>query len=966
MFKAPALGFVILVWCITCQVLPADEIVSLAGQWRFQLDSEDAGIDQRWYSRALSGKVLLPGVLAAQGIGDDVSVDTRWIGGIVDRSWFTEKRYAPYREPGNVKIPFWLQPDRYYAGPAWFQCEIRVPEKWRGMRILLTLERPHWETRVWLDNKKIGSNNSLSAPHEYDLGTSVSPGEHRLTIRVDNRLVVDVGINSHSISDHTQGNWNGIVGRIELSSGNPVWIDDLQVYPHVATKTVIVKGKIGNVSGRSGQAVVALRAELVRPTGQADSRPMETREVGVAWDGAQGGQFEAEYPLGEEALLWDEFSPALYRLTAFLHPGQSSKSVTFGLREITTRGTELFLNARRLFLRGTLECAIFPETGHPPVELDAWKRIIRTAKAHGLNHFRFHSWCPPEAAFSAADELGFYFQVECGSWANQSTSLGDGEPVDQWLYQEAGRILKAYGNHPSFLLMAYGNEPGGPRHKEYLAKWVDYWKGIDDRRLHTSGSGWPLIPENEFHVTPTPRIQAWGQGLDSRINSLPPETRTDYRDYIQSHTVPVVSHEIGQWCVYPNFDEMRKYTGYLKPKNFEIFLDTLRAHHMGDLAHSFLISSGKLQALCYKEDIESALRTPGMGGFQLLDLHDFPGQGTALIGVLDPFWESKGYITGEEFSRFCNSTVPLARLSKRVFTSNERLEANLEVAHFGPATLEMASATWELVSSDGSIVAHGEQAVRAIAVGNALPLGDINWGLENLPCPQKYKLVVRLTGILPSAGAMKDGLRRTFENDWDIWIYPSKVDITPPPGISLVNDVADLALDSLSEDAKVLLFISPERVKGDQSGNVALGFSSIFWNTAWTRRQAPHTLGLLCDPEHPALAGFPTEFHSNWQWWYLVTRAGAMIMDDLPSSLRPIVQVIDDWFTARRLGLVFEAKLGSRKLLVCSINLRQELEQDPVAPQMLNSLLRYMSSDRFQPTETVSLEEIRNLSAAPE
>ena len=250
--------------------------------------------------------------------------------------------------------------------------------------------------------------------------------------------------------------------------------------------------------------------------------------------------------------------------------------------------------------------------------------------------------------------------------------------MDQWVYDETDRILKAYGNHPSFVLMPYGNEPGGqnvPTAVILVAKYVVAFQSagsapaLDQRVGLAADSGKP------FHVTPDPRIQAWGAGLKSRINAKPPETTTDYRDYIQKRDVPVISHEIGQWCVYPNFAEIPKYTGYLKPKNFEIFRDPLDANGMGNLAHQFLLASGKLQTLCYKEDIESALRTPGMGGFELLDLHDFPGQGTALVGVLDPFWEDKGYVTAAEYRRFCNTTVPLARLAKRVFTTDEKLEA---------------------------------------------------------------------------------------------------------------------------------------------------------------------------------------------------------------------------------------------------------------------------------------------------
>jgi hypothetical protein len=922
--------------------------VSLAGEWRFDLDREDAGILESWHRRPLAQAIQLPGVLQAQGFGDDVTAGTKWTGQIVDRSYFTSPQYEKYRRPGNVKLPFWLQPDKHYVGPAWYQREVDIPAEWRGRRVVLTLERAHWQTLVWLDDQVIGSNDSLSTPHEYDLGTAVTPGRHRLTIRVDNRLVVDVGVNSHSVSDHTQGNWNGIVGRIELSATDPVWIDDLQVYPHVATRLATVKGRLGNATGQGGRGTVTLAVESAAA---APPTRWPSRSVAVSWD-AGGGAFEAEYSLAPDVRPWDEFEPALYRLTATLDEGRGPRRVIFGLRELATQGTQFLLNGRKTFFRGTLESAIFPLTGHPPTDVESWKRIVRVAKAHGLNHIRFHSWCPPEAAFAAADELGFYYQVEVASWANQSTRLGVGLPVDAWLYKEADRILKTYGNHPSFLLMPYGNEPAGRDH-EYLARWVAHFKARDARRLYTSGSGWPQIPENQFHVTPEPRIQAWGAGLKSRINARPPETRTDYRDFVRARGVPVISHEIGQWCVYPDFDEIAKYTGYLKPRNFEIFRDSLGEQGMGGQARDFLRASGKLQTLCYKEDIESALRTPGMGGFQLLDLHDFPGQGTALVGVLDPFWESKGYVTAAEYSRFCNHTVPLARLAKRVFTTDEALEADIEVAHFGPAPLPNVSPRWRLVGDGGRVLASGRLPRRMLPVDNGIALGGVRQALGRLPAPARYKLAVALDAPGPQGA--------TFENDWDVWVYPPRVSTEPPARVVVTHDLDETARAALRRGGRVLLLVPPGRVKGDGLGKVALGFSSIFWNTAWTHRQAPHTLGILCDPKHPALSDFPTDDHSNWQWWYLLSRAGAMILDGLPAALQPTVQVIDDWFTNRKLGLVFEAKVAGGRLIACSINLATGLDDNPVARQMRHSLLRYAAGDRFRPSLELTIEQVQAL-----
>jgi hypothetical protein len=776
------------------------------------------------------------------------------------------------------------------------------------------------------------------------LGVGLSPGKHVVTVRVDNRLKVGVGINAHSVSDHTQGNWNGLVGDLSLALTDPAWIEDVQVYPQVADKQARVVVQIQNATGQSLPARIQLQAVSRNLAAHHRAR---TRAVELTLNPGEN-RHEFSYPLGEQALLWDEFQPALYDLEVRLNAGSGAarvadrRSVTFGLRELGTQGTRFTINGRPMFLRGTLECCIFPLTGYPPTDVATWMRLIEVCQAYGLNHIRFHSWCPPEAAFVAADQLGFYFHVECASWANSGSTVGDGHPIDAWLYAESERIVKAYGNHPSFVLLAYGNEPAGKRQNEYLGAWINHWKRNDPRRLYTSGAGWPILSENQYHSTPAPRIQQWGQGLESRINAKPPETVTDYREFVAQHRVPVVSHEIGQWCVYPNFDEIPKYQGYLKARNFEIFRDDLIAKGMGDQARDFLLASGKLQALCYKEEIESALRTPGFGGFQLLDLHDFPGQGTALVGVLDPFWDTKGYIVAEQHRRYCNETVPLVRMAKRTWTTADTFQADLEVAHFGPQPISPAILDWQLVDASGQVFDHGSLPPQTIPIGNGRNLGTITASLAKYPAARKYRLVV--------------GLRNTrFENDWDLWIYPSDANLPAPTGVLVTPQWDSVARARLADGGQVLLLVPPAQVKTP----VKIGFSSIFWNTAWTHGQAPHTLGILCQPDHPALKGFPTEYHSNWQWWELISRSAALVMDDLPRELRPLVQVIDDWTTHHRLGLVFEARIGKGKLLVCSIDLDQDLERRPAARHLRRCLIHYLQSPEFNPHVTLTPESVQ-------
>ena len=918
---------------LLARALPADDVLPLDGKWRFQLDRADAGLQENWAAKKLANRIHLPGSLPEQGIGDDVTMNTVWTGGIVDPSFFTAPEFEKYRQPGKVKLPFWLTPEKYYAGVTWFQREVTIPHAWQKQRVTLTLERPHWETRVWVDGKIYGTNNSLGTPHDYDLG-QLAPGKHTLTIRVDNRRIVDIGENSHSISDHTQGNWNGVVGDISLRATPPVWIEDLQVYPHIATRSVTVTGTIGNATGRDGEAGLIFYVD-----------EKIAHSIVVNWT-TNGGRFTGEIYLGNDAPLWDEFQPAVRQLTAKL--GEATRSTSFGLREITTQGTQFLVNGRKTFFRGTLECCIFPLTGHPPTDAAAWKRIIGIAKAHGLNLIRFHSWCPPAAAFQAADELGFYFQVEACSWANDSTMLGDGKPVDAWIYAETERILKTYGNHPSLVLMPYGNEPGGKNHKAFLAQYVAHFKAADPRRLWTSASGWPELPENQFDVTPRPRIQGWGEGMKSRINAKPPETTTDYRDYISRRNVPVISHEIGQWCVYPNFAEIKKYRGYLKAGNFEIFRDSLAAHHMGEEAERFLFASGKLQTLCYKEEIESALRTPGMGGFELLDLHDFPGQGTALVGVLDAFWDDKGYVTAGQFRRFSGAVVPLARLPKRVFTADETLTADLEAANFSAGPLANATPYCKLVADDGRVVASQIFDQRDVPVDNGIKLGTANFSLKNLPAPARYKLVAGLAGS-------------NIQNDWDVWVYPAQSAPKAPVDATIFHELNAAALAVLKSGGTVLWLVPPENVRNDPTRPVKLGFSSIFWNTAWTKRQPPTTLGILCDSRQPLFAEFPTDDFSNWQWWYLIHHAQAMILDELPAGLIPSVQVIDDWTTNHKLALAFEAKVGPGKIFICSVDLENNLDHDPVRRQFRTSLLDYLASPQFRPKWPVTIATLQKL-----
>jgi hypothetical protein len=853
---------------------------------------------------------------------------------------------AKFSQPGKVEVPFLSQPPKHYLGAAWYQRDIEIPSRWAARRVNLFLERTRWETTVWLGDRLIGSNNSLVAPHEYALGF-LKPGKHRLTIRIDNRQIVrdpqndGHGVDSHAISDALGSTWNGIVGAIELRATPRVWIEDAQAFPDVAKKSARVKVTLGNATGRADTGKLSVKWTR---DGQSGST---TVSAPISW-GPAGGHAEIEVPLGDNAALWDEFNPVLYRATVTVvhERAADSRKLTFGLREVTWKDKDLLINGRVVNLRTTHFGGDFPLTGYPATDVESWKKIIRACQAHGLNGMRFHSWCPPKAAFEAADELGFYLQPELGLWV----PFNPGSPYTKYMDEETPRLLRAYGNHASFVLFSPANEPAG-NYEKVTPAWAKAWYEKDPRRLYAAGTGWFRRGQVEGGAQFAVLVR---YGKDPRnmaeLRNQPGWFGNDYRAALTDVRIPVLAHENGQWCSYPDFSVIKKFTGYMRPSNYNIFRHIAEQNGVLEYNRAFAHASGRFQLMCYKEEIEANLRTPGLAGFQLLDLHDYLGQGTALIGVLDAFWESKGYVTPEEFRRFSGQTVPLARLKQRTFTTAESLAADVELYHFGKQPLPARHTPyWKITDAAGRAVASGEWPGQNFPIGKNLPIGEVKVDLAKLAAPAAYKLVVGLKGT-------------PVENDWNFWVYPAAVETTAPAGVLVTSNWSDAAA-CLSAGGKVIF--TPSASDLDPTRSPPMKRVPVFWNIQMTVRPPRNPqprfdamLGLLIDPKHPALAGFPTTEACDWQWTPLIDDVRSVNLTNAPRELKPIVAAIDDWNRNWRLGVIFECAVGSGKLLVSAI----PLDGDSAgAKQLRHSLIDYAASEQFAPATTLTLEEISAL-----
>ena len=933
----------------------------LAGEWGYRLDPADRGIDDRWFEagalRPEDGTITFPGTLTTNGVGEVVTARTSWTGRMADEATFLDPKWE--RLSGDqYKPPYWLCPERYYSGVAWYQRDVDIPVEWNGSRPMLVLERPHWRTTVWLDETELGSCDALSTPHRYLLPRDMAPGRHRLTIRMDNRYLVKIGMQAHSISDNTNGNWNGVVGTLALSPEPAVRLAGPVITAEPELRRVAVRACVVNDTATVWNGRIVARAVALNSP-RRHELPERAAPLTV-----QPGEATTEFDLEltDGYLTWSEWDPALYELELSLveTDARGSASVpvhqvstTFGIRTLETDGTTFRINGRPLFLRGTLECNIFPREGYTSTSEDAWEYVYHRAQEYGFNHFRFHSWCPPEAAFRVADRMGIYLQVESCCWAAHETQIGDGLPVDRFLFEESERIVAEYGNHPSFCFLNYGNEGDGKHNAAFLTTFVEHWKTADPRRLYTSASGWPQSPKSDYHSALRARAQKYCSDGVSRyhINENPPGTDFDFAEDVAAFDRPLVSHEPGMWCVYPNFDEIAKYTGAYKARNLELYRSELEEHHMLDQWRDFLMASGKLQTICYKAEIEAMLRTPGLGGFQLLSLMDFPGQGTAMMAPVDVFYEEKGYTDACEWRRFLGETVVLARIPSLVVTTADRVEARLETFHYGRKALRERRMVWTVCDEAGTVLRSGTLGPRDVPVGNGNAYGELSFSAADFRAPGRYTLTVILAGT-------------TATNAWEFFVFPA---VEARASEQLADTTArihessrlDRAARRVLEDGGTVLLNTYRMLP--QRNRVVTGFTPVYWNTLCFEAQPIHTMGMLCDPRHPVFGGFPTQFHTNYQWWDMLTRGEAHVLDGSPSSLRPLVQMIDSYHSNRRLGLVTEMRALGGRLVLNGIDLEHELDGRPGARQFRESLLTYLAGSECSPAVEVGEDFLTSL-----
>ena len=642
-------------------------------------------------------------------------------------------------------------------------------------------------------------------------------------------------------------------------------------------------------------------------------------------------------------------------------PAKEEKPAHPAFKDFHIKGQQFFANGHPIYLRGRHDACVWPLTGHVAMDVESWRHYFKVCQDYGLNHVRFHSWCPPEAAFVAADEYGIYLQPELPFWGNfnpKDTLLMD------FLMKEGEAIMREYAHHPSFRMFALGNELRGSIPK--MSEFIEHFRKMAPDKIYTLSSNYYLgyqgvKPGMDFFVTCRVGGEKWGnfnthtRGSFSfadaadggMINHFYPNTKMNFAEGCSLTNVPIISHESAQFQTYPNYDEIKKYTGTLYPYNMEIFRDRLQKAGLADQAKDFHKASGQWSLRLYKQDIEMDLRTPNMAGFQLLDLQDYPGQGSAYVGILDAFLDTKNMCTAEEWRGFCAPVVPLLIADKFCFTNQEGLHAHVKVANYGDECLQGKRVHWSLDSQSGDIVINTDS------------FGLINAGSLDVDL-NKYKKATQLTLTLQVEGNKE-------HNTYELWVYPAKNKLDNLKKKSIIaRTLTDDVIGQLEKGKSVLL------MPGESELTVGGLLQTDYWNYRMfktisennNKPVSPGTLGILTDPEHPLFKNFPTQMHSNWQWFPVVKSSHPFKLDNTAADYRPIVQVIDNIERNHKLGLVFEFTVGKGKLLVVMSDLEKASEY-PEGKQFYLSVLEYMQSKHFAPATAITIADLQLLMSTP-
>ena len=939
-----------------------------------------------------TGQMDLPGTLDENGIGHrDVGANQWHPDAVLGNAAGEIDKDAP------IATRFTRR--HTYEGEARISRKITVPD-YGTDRLFVLAERAR-ALRLLVDGEvcAVFRQGTLSTPYIFEL-TGTAPGEHEFTFLSDNSypgMPKAAICNSSAATDETQTNWNGILGECSMYTRPQNFIDSLRVYPRAVKKEE--KNKAGGyvldvcVELAPGAKKVYKDAKIILQSealaaGELEDTQTLTEIISYSGEGlAEAGTDKEEnpktmeiwfrdLPLRENVKLWGEDEGNLYEMAVTLDNGMSAEDkggstaecrTRFGIRSFGDNGSgRLALNGRAIFLRGEANCAEYPETGHPPMTIPEWKEMLLKYRSYGINFVRFHSHCEPEAAFAAADELGMLLQPELSHW-DPKDAFGTEESY-RYYRAELVDLLKTYANHPSFVMLTLGNElQAQDEGRERMRELVRTAKRMDPTRLYANGSNAfygeeGCDPESDFYTSQSCKdvvIRGTFSGMRGYLNENYPSADRTYDEAMaeirKEYQKPVFSFEVGQFEVLPDFEELESFHGISDPVNLKLIKKRVEERGLLPTWEKYVEATGELSRLAYREEIEAAMRTRELSGISLLGLQDFPGQGTALVGMMNSHLEPKPYdfARPERFREFFQECRILVKLPHYTYEAGERLIAEVEAANFGKENIEGVFC-WTLagkksvsengncepaeIKSKNTVIATGEDTEITICrPGSYTEVGSLDIPLDFVEKNTALTLKVRIGDSISA---------------YPIWVYRKTTPVCPE------NVYETRAFDMKTREILQnggRVYLSPDADKESLPNSIKTQFTTDFWSVG-TFADQEGGMGQLIDTEHPIFKEFPTDFHTDWQWWIMATKRAVI----LPHPMKTIITEMDSYAFLRPMAQMIEFRCLKGKVLLSTMELHKS-QQYPEVRALQASIYTYLSGENFEPAEEITEEELSML-----
>ncbi len=821
-----------------------------------------------------------------------------------------------------------------YEGLARISRTVTFTEK-PGKRLFLEVERAR-ELRLFIDETEIEYYQapSLSTPHIFEV-TGYLNGTHVLTIVSDNRYVGfprEAILASNAASDHTQTNWNGLLGYVRLREEEESFVDSVLVLP--SGRTVSLYLEISSKEAKTGTLCITSPALT------------QIYEETVSLKAGISGFRINTLPLLSDIEKWDEENGRLYELTASLNGAE--KTVSFGVRdfEATEKGT-ITCNYRNVFLRGESDFAVYPETGYAPTDVPSWREILRAYQEYGVNFVRFASHVPPEAAFCAADELGMFLMAELSQEGDRNAFSR--EEASDYYRLELSRVLRTLGNHPSFVMLSFGTglriTSGGAETASELLKLA---RTMDPTRLYSLSSDLSVSSDAQSRLQDTGDfIMAsgiLGKPLRNIVNQPYLNTEAQYRSAVKmargeghyssvNPLTPMISFEAGQYLMLPDLREIDLFSGFLQPDNMICMREDAKEAGLLPNWNRVLSAGGELALQSFRLEAENAFRTAALSGAVLRGLKDYPGKGGGFYGMMNTHLQKKPFPFADpkRFSAFFGPVLLMASYDRYTYEAGETFRAAVSVFHYGRENLNM-QVTCTLTCRETSFTETFEE--KRVRTGGITEIGEFE---TVLPEPGEYLLTLKCGRLA---------------NTYPVYVYPAAIPICPE-SVYEADCLDEKVLQVLSGGKTV--FLTPPSDPEYLPESVPAGFSGAAFFEK-DQNEGRETSGMMIDTAHPLFENFPTKEYPTLQW-HDIALSRAVI---LPRRMKTVISETDAPDQNRCLARLFEFRLGGGNVLFSSLGLKEKLGR-PEVRALLNCIYAYLESYDFSPVQEMKIDEVRRL-----